>query len=117
MRDFQRLVRGNTMANIGFTRRDALRVGGLALGATVLHSAPAWAASPIESVRTISRLPGVYHGWPTFARRANGQLLLAYSGGREGHVCPFGRVELMRSDDDGRTWTWPQVVLDTAIDD
>jgi sialidase-1 len=48
-----------------------------------------------------------YHGWPTVTRRANGELLVACSGGRETHVCPFGRVDLIRSNDDGRTWTWP----------
>jgi sialidase-1 len=58
-----------------------------------------------------------YHGWPTVARRANGELLVACSGGRETHVCPFGRVDLIRSNDDGRTWTWPETLMDTAIDD
>ncbi len=50
-------------------------------------------------------------------RGASGELLLVCSGGRERHVCPFGRVELMRSKDDGRTWSAPEVLLDTAIDD
>jgi sialidase-1 len=71
----------------------------------------------IESVITISRQPEYYHGWPTLAARRNGELLLTYSGGRNAHICPFGRVELMRSRDGGRTWSWPQVVLDSPIDD
>jgi Neuraminidase (sialidase) len=71
----------------------------------------------VESIITISRQPEFYHGWPTLALRGNGELLVAYSGGREAHVCPFGRVELMRSRDGGRTWSWPEVVLDTPIDD
>lgn len=50
-------------------------------------------------------------------RRKNGELLLAYSGGRENHICPFGRVELMRSFDEGKNWSWPQVLMDSAIDD
>ena len=50
-------------------------------------------------------------------RRRNGDLLLVYSGGREAHVCPFGRVELMGSHDGGETWSWPQVVMDGPIDD
>src|SRR5690606_27971953 len=50
-------------------------------------------------------------------RRQSGELLLVYSGGREGHVCPFGRLEIMRSRDEGRTWGWPRVILDTEIDD
>ncbi|MCX8157550.1 MAG: glycoside hydrolase [Verrucomicrobiae bacterium] len=61
--------------------------------------------------------PEVYHGWPTLTRRRRGDLWLVYSGGREAHVCPFGRVELMVSKDDGQTWGWPQVLLDTPIDD
>ena len=71
----------------------------------------------ISQTRVISHLAHRYHGWPTLARRKNGQLLLVCSGGRESHVCPFGRVELMRSDDGGRSWSWPQTLIDTAIDD
>ncbi len=71
----------------------------------------------ILETRVISRQPQYYHGWPTLARRNNGQLLLAYSGGREGHICPFGRVELMVSNDGGASWSWPRVLLDSAIDD
>ncbi len=59
----------------------------------------------------------MYHGWPTLARRKNGELLLAFSGGRERHVCPFGRLEWMRSKDNGVTWGWPQVLYDGPIDD
>ncbi|MFW6169750.1 MAG: sialidase family protein [Planctomycetota bacterium] len=78
------------------------------------------AAAPpaeIHEKKVISHLPNRYHGWPTVARRRNGQLLLVCSGGRESHVCPFGRVELMRSDDQGQTWSWPRVVMDGPIDD
>lgn len=71
----------------------------------------------IEELRVISWKPPLYHGWPTLARRKNGELLLAFSGGRESHVCPFGRLELMRSKDGGRTWGWPQVIHDCPIDD
>ena len=65
----------------------------------------------------VSQQPDYYHGWPTLARRRNGELLVVCSGGREAHICPFGRVELIRSRDDGHTWSWPEVLLDTAIDD
>jgi sialidase-1 len=71
----------------------------------------------VEDIRVISWKPPLYHGWPTLARRKNGELLLVFSGGREAHVCPFGRVELMRSQDNGQTWRWPQVLIDGPIDD
>lgn len=71
----------------------------------------------IRDLRTISKTPDLYCGWPTVARRDNGQLLVVWSGGREQHVCPFGRVDMMRSDDEGETWTWPRTLLDGAIDD
>ncbi len=71
----------------------------------------------VESIATVSVQPEYYHGWPTLAARRNGELLLAYSGGRDAHVCPFGRVELMRSRDRGLSWSWPEVLLDSPIDD
>ena len=78
------------------------------------------AAAPrfrVESVEIISQQPEFYHGWPTVARRKSGELLVVYSGGREGHVCPFGRVEIICSKDDGRSWSWPQVLMNSVIDD
>jgi NADH dehydrogenase FAD-containing subunit len=71
----------------------------------------------ILDTRVISWKPPLYHGWSTLARRKDGELLLAFSGGREAHVCPFGRLEFMRSKDHGATWGWPQVLLDSPIDD
>ena len=71
----------------------------------------------VEPATTISRRPEFYHGWPTVARRASGELIAVCSGGREAHVCPFGWVEMMRSRDGGGTWSWPQVLLDSPIDD
>lgn len=70
-----------------------------------------------RGIRTISQDGRVYHGWPTLARTKEGRLLLAWSGGREAHVCPFGRVDMAQSDDGGKTWTWPRTILDGAIDD
>ncbi len=88
--------------------------------ASLAWAARVQAAAPKIEVlerRVISWKPPLYHGWPTLTRRQNGELLLVFSGGREKHVCPFGRVELMRSQDEGRTWRWPQVLIDGPIDD
>ncbi len=102
-------------------RREALKHGSAATAAVVVlgtgRRAVAAPAAEIHEIKTISQQPQYYHGWSTVACRRNGQLLLVYSGGREGHVCPFGRVEMMRSDDGGRSWTWPRVLLDSATDD
>jgi hypothetical protein len=79
--------------------------------------ARAAATHEVLELRTISPERDLYHGWPTLARSAGGRLYLVCSGGREEHVCPFGRVEMMESGDGGRTWTWPRVLHDGPIDD
>ncbi len=71
----------------------------------------------VLETKVISRQGEYYHGWPTLTRRAKGELWLVWSGGREAHVCPFGQVCVMTSRDDGKTWTWPRVLLDSATDD
>lgn len=97
-------------------RAAALAVGTIAIRRT--KAAPAAALrTVVRDMRVISQEPQYYHGWPTLARRKTGELLVVCSGGREQHVCPFGRVELMVSRDDGATWGWPQVVLDSPGDD
>ena len=82
--------------------------------ARLAHAAP---RAHVESTEIISRQIEFYHGWPTLARRKNGELLVTYSGGREAHVCPFGRVDIIRSPDNGKSWSWPETILDTPIDD
>ncbi|HWQ90324.1 MAG TPA: sialidase family protein [Clostridia bacterium] len=101
-------------------RRQFVRAAGVLAAAAVIGSrtsAPAAPGLKLLETRVITREPHNYHGWPTVARRRNGQLLVVSSGGRESHVCPFGRVELMVSLDEGKSWGWPQVVLDSAMDD
>lgn len=71
----------------------------------------------IRDVKTISQQSALYCGWPTVSRFPDGRLMVVWSGGRESHVCPFGRVESMTSSDGGETWSWPRVLLDSAIDD
>jgi hypothetical protein len=101
------------------TRRHFLQTAGVATASVLFAARRASAASQINVIETkvISQQPEFYCGWPTVARRHNGDLLVSWSGGREAHVCPFGRVEMMVSHDDGATWGWPQVLLDGPIDD
>ncbi len=102
------------------TRRSCLLGIGTAAAGAAFHIGRRAQAAPTAEIietKTISQQPNLYHGWPTLTRRKCGELLLVCSGGREAHVCPFGRVELMRSKDDGQTWSWPRVVMDGPIDD
>lgn len=58
-----------------------------------------------------------YNGWPTVISLENGDLLCGYSGFRAAHVCPFGKVVISRSTDGGYTWSEPNIVIDTPLDD
>lgn len=88
-----------------------------AAGGLMPRSAHAAPEAKEVQIDTVSWQPTLYHGWPTLARRKNGELLLVCSGGREAHVCPFGRVELMTSKNGGQSWSFPRTLLDSAIDD
>lgn len=57
-----------------------------------------------------------YFGWPSVARHGR-QLVAAVSGLRSQHVCPFGKTVLFTSQDQGHTWSPPQIVNDTPLDD
>jgi hypothetical protein len=68
----------------------------------------------------VCRMPGErygYFGWPTIARMDDGRLVVASSGLRAEHVCPFGKTVLHESRDDGRTWSESRVIQDSPIDD
>ncbi|MHB8898056.1 MAG: sialidase family protein [Thermoguttaceae bacterium] len=102
------------------TRRSMLKASATSVVSLpfVLNArAQAAPTATIGDIKIISSQPDKYHGWPTVARRSNGQLLVTCSGGREAHVCPFGRVELITSDDDGKSWSGPRVLMETQIDD
>ena len=111
-----------------FTRRQALGLTSATIFAGTMlpavgnqnsesESSPKAGRLQVDEVRTISLQPTLYHGWPTLTRRRDGELLVVCSGGRESHVCPFGRVELIRSHDDGTTWTFGRTLTDGPIDD
>ena len=71
----------------------------------------------VLETKTITPPEEPYAGWSTLARRANGELWVSWSGGRDGHICPLGQVKAMSSKDDGATWTYPRVLFDGPIDD
>ena len=90
---------------------------GVSLGAPWIRAKTLEPSVNIMDLKTISPMPEMYHGWATLSLLKNGEMVLVWSGGREGHVCPFGQVSYMRSSDGGETWCWPRVILDSGLDD
>ena len=93
-------------------------------GSFLRHVWPLLVASALSAqtaqvleTKTITPPEEPYAGWSTLARRADGELWVTWSGGRDGHVCPMGQVRAMTSKDDGATWTYPRVLLDSPLDD
>jgi hypothetical protein len=58
-----------------------------------------------------------YFGWPTVARLKNGDIAVASSGFRIGHLDPFGKTVLSISQNDGETYSLPTPIIDTVLDD
>ena len=58
-----------------------------------------------------------YFAWPSVVRLKNGRIAVACSGFRITHVCPFGKVAMITSDDEGETYSPIQIVMDTILDD
>lgn len=71
----------------------------------------------ILSTNTICKEPGRYIGWPTIGKTRRGELLVVFSGDRDAHVCPFGVTQLVRSRDNGQTWSEPVTINNTPLDD
>ena len=67
--------------------------------------------------KPICKEPNRYPAWPTICRRKNGELLVAFSGDRVAHVSPDGKVQLIRSNDNGETWSAPATIVDGVLDD
>ena len=68
---------------------------------------------------TVMAREGVFgrFNWPTVARLADGRLLAVASGFRMVHVCPFGKVVGVYSENEGESWGKPTVFIDTPLDD
>ncbi|NLG14120.1 MAG: DUF1080 domain-containing protein [Lentisphaerae bacterium] len=67
--------------------------------------------------KTICKQEGRYIGWPSVCTRKNGQILAVFSGDREEHVCPWGKVQMIRSNDHGESWTEPETIVNGINDD
>ena len=71
----------------------------------------------ILATQVICKEPGRYIGWPTIARTHHGDLVVVFSGDRDEHVCPWGKTQMVRSSDGGKTWTGPVTINNTPLDD
>lgn len=58
-----------------------------------------------------------YFGWPTVAAEKDGSLTIGVSGFRNSHVCPFGQNVIFRSTNSGKTWSEPESINNSQIDD
>ena len=85
-------------------------VAGAAAASVTNSSAIVWS-------RTICDESPRYIGWPSATVLRSGEILAVFSGDRDGHVCPFGKVQLVRSSDEGETWSKPVTIADGPIDD
>ncbi|MFC1452396.1 sialidase family protein [Verrucomicrobiota bacterium] len=70
----------------------------------------------VQERGTVAWRPGQMYGWPGLTRAVNGDLLVVASE-RKHHCCPYGRVVVMRSGDNGHTWSLPMEIYNSEIDD
>lgn len=73
-------------------------------------------AEIVES-KIICEEKGRYIGWPTICRTQKGKLLVAFSGDRDQHVCPWGKSQIVSSEDEGKTWSAPVTINNSPLDD
>ena len=66
--------------------------------------------------KTLKNIP-TYHGWPTVVRTKDNKLIAVCSGNRQAHVCPFGRVWMFISEDEGKSWKGPTALSNGPLDD
>ena len=74
-------------------------------------------ATNVIWTRPICVEEGRYIGWPSVCRLKSGEILAVFSGDRDTHVCPYGKVQVVRSTDEGESWSAPVTIVDCPIDD
>ena len=97
--------------------RPLSRLGVFCAAAGLCAACAAAETARILWTRDICVEKGRYLGWPTAAKLPSGEILVAFSGDRSRHICPWGREELIRSSDGGRTWGRELVIVRHAGDD
>jgi hypothetical protein len=72
---------------------------------------------PGHRTGVICKQPGRYIGWPTILRTSKDELIVTFSGDRDAHVCPWGKTQMVRSSDSGKTWSDVITINNTPLDD
>ena len=49
----------------------------------------------IIAKQMLCKQPGRYIGWPTIIRTRAGELIIAFSGDRDSHICPYGKTDVL----------------------
>jgi hypothetical protein len=57
-----------------------------------------------------------YYAFPSVCRMKNGDLVCVFFNG-SGHICPDSKVSMVRSLDEGKTWSTVRTIIDTPKDD
>jgi len=74
-------------------------------------------AAKVLGLSVLYDIPGRFGGWPTIARSPQDELLVVFSGGRKHHVDPYGKTMLVRSGDQGVSWSEAEVINNSPLDD
>ena len=56
-----------------------------------------------------------FNAWPSIINVRKGLMLAAWSGERNAHICPFGKVMVARSYDGGHSWEPPYTAMETPL--
>ena len=83
------------------------------LAAVAAESLPA----QVIWTKTISGERDRYCGWPSVCDIGGGEFVAVFSGDRNSHVCPWGKVNMVRSKDGGETWSASETVCNGVLDD
>jgi sialidase-1 len=72
--------------------------------------------SVVTTQNTLFADDNVYPAWPDIIRAGNGDLLATFCSTDE-HLGPDGKAVMMRSTDNGQTWSDPVTIYDSPLDD
>ncbi|HEY9189191.1 MAG TPA: sialidase family protein [Bacteroidota bacterium] len=59
---------------------------------------------------------GMYCAWPNIIQANNGDILVVFCRAEEHHT-PTGEILLIKSTDKGKTWSKPEIIFNTPLDD